>query len=147
MVMRLFLLYVLTELAVVVALTATIGFGSTMLVLAGTFVLGVMLTGTQATRQLTRLRSGLTTSRGALTDAALIALGSALALVPGLATTLAGLLLLVPPTRAAARPLVTALAVRALGWRSGRGGTVAGNGVIDGEVIDVTDVETSRLNP
>jgi UPF0716 protein FxsA len=144
MVTRLFLLYVLTELAVVVGLSSTIGFAPTMLVLAGTFMAGVVLAGAQARRQLARLRSEPTTSRGAVTDDALVALGSALVLVPGLATTAAGLLLLLPPTRAAARPLLTALALRGLGQRTGRGAAVVDDGVIDGEVVDVGEVEPSR---
>ena len=40
MVMRLFLVYALVELAVVIALASTIGIGWTLLVVAGTFVLG-----------------------------------------------------------------------------------------------------------
>jgi UPF0716 protein FxsA len=61
--------------------------------------------------------------------------------------------LLLPPTRVAARPLVTAMAARrvplvtvagaaAPGW----GYTAAGSGdYIDGEVIDVADVESTAV--
>jgi UPF0716 protein FxsA len=83
----------------------------------------------------------------------LVALGTVLVVVPGLASSVAGALLLLPPTRAAARPLVTALAARrmplitagaggssgaaAAGW----GYSAAGRGdYIDGEVVDVTDI-------
>ena len=45
--MRLFLVYVLVELAVVVALASTIGFGWTLLLLIGTFALGLALAGSQ----------------------------------------------------------------------------------------------------
>ena len=45
------------------------------------------------------------TPQGAVTDSALVALGTVLVFIPGLVTTAAGLLLLLPPTRAAARPL------------------------------------------
>ena len=41
MAMRLFLVYVLVELAVVVGLASTIGFGWTVLLLFGTFALGL----------------------------------------------------------------------------------------------------------
>ena len=37
--------------------------------------------------------------------------------MPGLVTSVAGLLLLLPPTRAAARPLLGAMAVRGIGRR------------------------------
>jgi UPF0716 protein FxsA len=150
MAMRLFLLYAVTELAVVVALVSTIGFGWTVLALLATFVVGVALAGSQVTRHLRRLRAGLNAAQihGAAADSALVALGSVLVVIPGLASSLLGALLLLPPTRAIARPLVTALAARRMpvvaaattapGW----GYTAEGRGdYIDGEVIDVVDVE------
>jgi len=145
--MRLFLLYVVIELAVVVALASTIGIGWTLLVVVGTFAAGLALAGAQLRRQLNRLRSGLTgaTAQGAVTDGALVALGTLLVVVPGLASSVAGVLLLLPPTRAAARPLATALAARTIGRRVPLI-TVAGvrpttrSDYIDGEVINVADV-------
>ncbi|MBJ7338275.1 FxsA family protein [Mycolicibacterium sp.] len=153
MAMRLFLIYVLVELAVVVALVSTIGFGWTLLLVLGTFVLGLVLAGSQAKRQIQRLQAGLASPRGAVPDGALVALGTVLTVVPGLVTSAVGLLLLIPPTRAAARPLVTALAARGLGrvplivTTTGGGSAYrpAGGEFIDGEVIDVTDVEQPRL--
>jgi len=153
MVSRLFLIYVVVELAVVVALASTIGLGWTLLVLLAAFVGGIALSGSQLKRQLTRLRSGLTTQQSQLAaDGAMVALGSVLVVVPGLVTTAAGLLLLLPPTRAVARPLLTAMAVRGIGRRAPLI-TVTTVGAdryasaprprpdyIDGEVIDVTDV-------
>jgi len=156
MVSRLFLVYVVVELAVVVALASTIGLGWTLLLLLAAFVGGVALAGSQLKRQLTRLRSGLTSQQSRVaTDGALVALGTVLVMVPGLVTTAAGLLLLLPPTRAVARPMVTAMAVRGL-TSSGRRApliTVTTVGAdryassrqpepdyIDGEVLDVTDV-------
>jgi UPF0716 protein FxsA len=161
MVSRLFLVYVLVELAVVVALASTIGLGWTLLLLLAAFVVGLALAGSQLKRQLARLRSGLTTQQSRLaTDGVMVALGSVLVVVPGLVTSAAGLLLLLPPTRAAARPLLTAIAVRGLG----RGApliTVTTVGAdryasaprprgdyIDGEVLDVTDVtDVSAVDP
>jgi UPF0716 protein FxsA len=149
MVTRLFLAYLLVESAVLIALVATIGFGWTVLLLLATLVAGVVLAGSQTRRQLTRLRSGAGTVRGTATDGALVALGTVLVFVPGLATTVAGLLLLLPVTRAAARPVLTAIALRGIGRRAPlinvtttdarRGGDQRGD-FIDGEVLDVTDV-------
>jgi UPF0716 protein FxsA len=147
MAMRLFLLYAVVEVAVIVALVSTVGLGWALLISLATFVLGLVLAGSQLKRQLQRLRSGLTatTAQGAVTDSALVALGTVLVVVPGLASTVVGALLLLPPTRVAARPVVTALAAR----RLGRGmpivvmGTSAGprhGDYIDGEVVDVADV-------
>jgi len=153
MVSRLFLVYVLVELAVVMALASTIGLGWTLVLLLAAFVAGLALAGSQLKRQLARLRSGLTTQQSQLvTDGAMVALGSVLVVVPGLVTTAAGLLLLLPPTRAVARPVLTAMAVRGIGRRAPLI-TVTTVGAdryataprprgdyIDGEVLDVTDV-------
>ncbi len=87
--------------------------------------------------------------QGAATDSVLVALGTVLVVIPGLASSVLGALLLLPPTRAAARPLVTAMAARrmplvtvAAATAPGWGYTAAGSGdYIDGEVIDVVDVE------
>jgi UPF0716 protein FxsA len=160
--MRLFLVYALVELAVVVSLASTIGFGWTVLLLVGTFALGLALAGSQVKRQIQRLQSGLAAPRGALSDGVLVALGTILTVVPGLVTSAVGLLLLLPPTRALARPAVAALAARGL-FRmplvvaaSGTGtGAAAGAGAppfrpgrgdyIDGEVLDVTEAEPRNL--
>ena len=87
-----------------------------------------------------------------LSDSALVTLGTVLVVMPGLVTTAAGLLLLVPATRAVAGPSLTTVLLRGLGVRapftvssgadSGRRG-YAGDGrdFIDGEVIDVRHVE------
>jgi len=151
MVSRVFLVYVLVELTVVVALASTIGLGWTLLLLLAAFVAGSALAGSQLKRQLTRLRSGLASQQSQLaTDGALVALGSVLVVVPGLVTTAAGLLLLLPPTRAAARPVLTAMAARGIGRRAplitvttvgaDRYPPRPGPDYIDGEVLDVVDV-------
>jgi UPF0716 protein FxsA len=150
MAMRLFLIYTLVELAVVVALASTIGFGWTVLALLGTFVLGLALAGSQVKRHIRRLQSGLTaaTVQGAATDSVLVALGTVLVVIPGLASSALGALLLLPPTRAVARPLVTAMAARRMPLITvaGAAGHPAGRGdYIDGEVIDVVDVEPAAV--
>lgn len=164
MAMRLFVVYVLVELAVLVALVSTIGFGWTVLLVAGTFLAGFALAGSQLRRHLRRLQSGLTEAnvQGAATDSVLVALGTVLVVMPGLASSVLGALLLLPPTRAVGRPLVSAMAARsaplivgvgtfgsaAAGARSGYSPGSGHGDYIDGEVIDVTDmtdVEPLRL--
>jgi len=155
MAMRLFLIYTLVELAVIVALASTIGFGWTVLLLLTTFVVGLALAGSQVKRHIRRLQSGLTaaTVQGAAADSVLVALGTVLVVIPGLASSVLGALLLLPPTRAAARPLVTrdgcpagAVGRRRRCARPRWGYTAAGSGdYIDGEVIDVVDVETQAV--
>lgn len=148
MVMRWFLIYVVVELAAVVALASTIGVGWTALLLLATFAIGLALAGSQVKRHFRRLRNGLDNPQGALTDSALIGFGTLLVVIPGLVTSALGLLLLSPPTRAAARPVLSLLVARrvpliAAGSKRYDAG---GHGdYIDGEVIDVVDVEPPAL--
>jgi len=149
MAMRLFLIYVVVELAVIVALTSTIGLGWTILALLATWLVGVSLAGSQVKRHLRRLQSGLTAAgvHGAAADSLLVALGTVLVVIPGLASSVVGTLLLLPPTRAVGRPLVAAIAARRvpLVVTAGTAATASGWGYdassrgdyIDGEVIDV----------
>jgi len=165
MLSRLFLIYAVVELMVVIGLAAAIGVGWTLLVLLATFVLGLGLLaplgGWQLGRQLVQLRSGLAEPQSAVSDSALVALASGLVLVPGVVTTALGLLLLVPPIRAAARPGLTAIAVRGFLRRVPLTADAAASmadawnlretrddrDYIDGEVIDVIDVEPEVLPP
>lgn len=153
MVVPLFWIYVVIELAVVVGLASAIGFGWTLLILLAAFVVGLALAGSQIKQQLRRLRGGTTSVHGALSDGSMVALGTLLAVIPGLVSSVVGALLLLPASRTVARPVLTFLAVRGLGRRAPLL-TVAGMGAsryarwsgapgrgdyIDGEVIDVTD--------
>ena len=137
MAMRLFLLYTVIEMAVIIALTATIGLGWTVLALIGAFVFGAALAGSQLRRQLTQLRRGLRDPRAQVTDSALVGLGTVLVLMPGLLTSVAGLLMLAPPTRTMMRPVAAALAARGISRRVTFIRTTPD--YIDGEVIDVQD--------
>ena len=150
MAMRLFLLYVVIELAVIVALASTIGFGWTVLLLLSVFLVGIALAGSQVKRHIRRLQSGLSaaTVQGAAADSVLVALGTVLVAIPGLASSVVGALLLLPPTRSVARPLVTALAARRLPLITvaGAAGYTAPRGdYIDGEVVDVVHVEPAAV--
>lgn len=152
MAMRLFLIYVIVELAVVLALASTIGFGWTLLVLLGTFLLGIALAGSQLRRQLERLRQGVNGAQPdghfRVADSVLVAMGTVLVFIPGLVTSVAGLLMLLPPTRAAVRPLAGFLVARGITRRvafidlNGVSAAVPNRGrgnYIDGEVVDVVD--------
>jgi len=162
MVSRLLLIYAVVELAVIFALVATIGWGWTLLALLATFLLGwgllAPMAGSQLIRHVGRLRSGLPEPRGALGDGALVTLATGLVLVPGLVTTVVGMLLLVPPIRRVAGPSLAATTLRGLQRRVPliTPATVFADGTrrehsgdrrdyIDGEVIDVVDVEPPTL--
>lgn len=147
MVRRLFLVYAVVELMATLGLAAAIGVGWTLLLLLATFFLGLVIGapmgGLQISRQFMQLRSGAEEPRSALSDGALTALATGLVVIPGVATTALGLLLLVPPIRAAALPGLTAVAVRRFLRRvpltSDDAASLADRDYIDGEVIDVID--------
>ncbi|OBI18279.1 membrane protein FxsA [Mycobacterium sp. E2327] len=158
MMSRLFLIYAVVELAAVIALVSSVGWGWTLLALLGAFMLGWVvlapMAGSQLIRQIGQLRSGLTEPRTAASDGALVTLAIALVLVPGLVTTALGLLLLVPPIRKVAGPELTALGMRGLRRRvplitdATRFGTDARDtqrDYIDGEVVDVRDFRAPAL--
>ncbi|OCB63743.1 membrane protein FxsA [Mycobacterium malmoense] len=161
MLSRLFLVYAAVELAAVIALVSTVGWGWTLLALAGAFLLGwvvvVPAMGSHLVRQIGHLRSGLAEPRTAVRDGTLVTLAAALVLVPGLVTTALGLLLLVRPVRSAVGPGLAAIAMRGLrrrmplladttlfAPRPGAAGAAADD-YIDGEVVDVRDFRPPAL--
>ena len=93
MAMRLFLVYALVEVAVLAALASTIGVAWTLLALLATFAVGLAIAGTQITRHFSRLSEALS-ARSAdptlATDSLLVALGTVLVVVPGLASSVLG---------------------------------------------------------
>ena len=131
----LFLLYVLAEVTALAVAAHFLGVGATiLLVLGGTF-LGLALVRSQWRRVLEGFRraaDGAIAPAGPLADGALVALGSALLIVPGLVTTVLGLLLVLPPTRALVRVPVLAFAARRVATATAH----RRPGVIDGEVVD-----------
>lgn len=151
MAMRLFLAYALVEVAVLAVLASTIGVAWTLLALLVTFAAGLAIAGTQITRHFSRLSEALSarsTDPTLATDSVLVALGTVLVVVPGLASTVLGALMLVPFTRRAVRPAANALFGRRLTAMDfptqviyiNHDERYRGRGeYIDGEVIDVID--------
>ncbi|KRD20573.1 hypothetical protein ASE48_01855 [Mycobacterium sp. Root265] len=157
MVKRLFLVYLLVELAVLVGLVYTIGFGWTVLAVLATFLVGLALAGRQLTRHLGRLQSALNSraaSNELATDSALVALGAVLVFIPGVASSVLGALLLMPPTRRIARPVAVAVIGRSLAkatplvmtYSTGATGyqQPRRTDYVEGEVIDVVDVSDAN---
>ncbi|WP_235653645.1 FxsA family protein [Mycolicibacter icosiumassiliensis] len=156
-VLRIFGLYALVELAAVAGLVWAIGFGWTTLLLLGIFLAGLVLASGQIKHQIRRLRKPA--DPGVLADSGLVTAGSVLVLVPGPVTSLVGLLLLAPPTRAAARPLLAAMAATALGrhtplvaaatvgrqWYTTRRTPGSRADFIDAEFVDVTEAGQRTL--
>ncbi|MBB4856295.1 UPF0716 protein FxsA [Mycobacteroides chelonae] len=149
----LFLLYVIVEVCALVALTSAVGIGWTIIVVVATFFVGLVLAGSQARRSLEQLRRGGKSPGGAVADGALIALGTVAVVIPGVVSSVVGLLLLLPPTRALLRPVLTLVTARQLSRRAPLITVIpAGYGAyqstrtrsntfdyIDGEVVDVDE--------
>jgi UPF0716 protein FxsA len=147
MVRRGFWLYVVVELAAAAALFWAVGPGWAVAVLLATFLLGLVLVGSQFRRQVAALRTARGNPEGAVADGLLVGLGGALMLIPGLVSSALGALMLLPPTRSAVRPVATAMLTRGVTRRMGamNPGSVfpgsmfpgdAREGYIDGEVVD-----------
>lgn len=102
----LFVVVPIAELAVIIAVGREIGVGPTVLVLLADAVLGSVLARSQgrvAWRRFSEaLQAGRPPAREVL-DGALVLFGGALLLTPGFLTDVFGILLLLPPTRAVAR--------------------------------------------
>jgi len=132
------LLYLVVEIVALVALASWIGVGWTVLVLLAGSVLGLWLArreGLRAVRAMTEAARDRRVAHVELTDGLLVAMGGLLLVVPGLVTDVAGLLLLLPPTRSLVRRrMVREAERRAPVLRTAR---IRGDGsIVDGEVVD-----------
>jgi UPF0716 protein FxsA len=140
------LLYLVVEIVALVALASWIGVGWTLLVLLAGSVLGLWLARREGLRAMRAMAEAARDRRVAhveVTDGLLVAVGGLLLLVPGLVTDLAGLLLLLPPTRA----LVRRRMVRAAERQSPilRTARIRGDGsIVDGEVVEEPGVPAPR---
>ncbi|WP_345606227.1 FxsA family protein [Pseudonocardia adelaidensis] len=137
------LLYLVVEIVALVALGSAIGLGWTLLVLLAGSVIGLWLArreGVRAAQALAEAVSNRRVPTAELTDGVLVAAGGVLLFVPGLVTDLAGLLLLLPPTRGLVRRrLVKAAEERSPELRTARiraQAPVVDGEVVDGEVVD-----------
>ncbi|NLU84926.1 FxsA family protein [Rhodococcus sp. HNM0569] len=139
----LFVLYVVVEIAALVVAGHFLGAGWTVLLLLAGTMIGVVLMKSQWRRVADGFRSasrGTADPGAAVADGALVASGSALMVVPGLVTSVLGLLLLVPVTRRVLRPVAVAVAGRRAAAMVGGAHVYTrvrrGGDVIDGEVVD-----------
>jgi UPF0716 protein FxsA len=132
------LLYLVVEIVALVALWSAIGLGWTLLVLLGGSVVGLWLArreGVRAAQALAEAVSNRRVPTAEVTDGMLVAAGGVLLFLPGLVTDLAGLLLVLPPTRALVRRrLVRAAEERSPELRTARIRSQAP--VVDGEVVE-----------
>jgi UPF0716 protein FxsA len=115
----LFVLVPIAELAVIIQVGQVIGVWWTIALLIADSVLGSVLMRSQGRAAWRRFRGAMAAGRvpaREVLDGALVIFGGALLLTPGFITDILGLLLLVPPTRAAIRAiLLRRLAHRMIG--------------------------------
>ncbi len=148
------LLYLVVEIVALVALGSAIGVGWTLLVLLAGSVLGLWLARREGVRAAQAIAQAVTNRQVAhveLTDGMLVAAGGVLLFVPGLVTDVAGLLLLLPPTRALIRRrLVRAAEERAPELRTARirsRGPVVDGDVVEGDVVEVPRPDRPASTP
>ncbi|HVL82941.1 MAG TPA: FxsA family protein [Pseudonocardia sp.] len=143
------LLYLAVEIVALVAVASWLGAGWTLLILLAGTVAGVWLARREGVRAISALATATRERRLAhveVTDGLLVAAGGLLILVPGIVSDVAGLLLVLPPTRALARRwLVRAAERRAPVLRTVR--IRAGGTVVDGMVVDAPVVDTDPSQP
>ncbi|ORI12407.1 hypothetical protein BJD99_17725 [Rhodococcus sp. 1163] len=145
----LFALYVIVEVAALVAVGSAIGVLWTVLLLIAGSAAGLILVRGQGRRVMEGLRSASRGERspgGAVADGVLFAIGSVAMFVPGLVTTAFGILLLLPPTRWALRPLVMLAAARWMPTVATAAGRMRPT-VIDGEVVSDAPTRTTYGGP
>lgn len=142
-----FVLYVVAEVASLIWVGGAIGVLPTIGLLVLGSVAGGALLRREGRRTMQALRQASEQHRSPsteLADGAVLGVGAFLLLVPGFVTDLAGILLILPPTRWLLRPMVKASAARRV--------QVLGHGMwnrrgsereefIDGEVIDGEIIE------
>lgn len=132
------LLYLVVEIVALIALWSVIGLGWTLLVLVAGSILGLWLARREGVRAAQAIGDAMANRKvptAEVTDGMLIAAGGVLLFVPGLVTDVAGLLLLLPPTRALVRRrLVLAAERRSPGLKTAR---IRSQGtVVDGDVVE-----------
>ena len=133
-----FIVVPIAELAVILAIGHSIGFLPTLLLVAAFSLGGAWLAKREGLSAWRRLRRALEEGRvptAEAADGALILLAGALLLTPGFLTDVAGVLLLLPPVRAAVRratPRLAAWRLRRAGGRRGGARTRVRVQVVDG---------------
>jgi UPF0716 protein FxsA len=138
----LFVVVQIVEIWLLIQVGQAIGGWQTLLLLVADSLLGAWLLRREGRRTWRAFRLALDERRvpaREVADGVLVLVGGTLLITPGFLSDVIGLLLLLPPTRAAIRPALT----RFVAARFGLGGLVGRSrpapgvpGVVDGEVVD-----------
>jgi len=147
----LFVVVQIVEIWLLIQVGQAIGGWQTLLLLVLDSLLGAWLLRREGRRTWRAFRLALEERRvpaREVADGVLVIIGGTLLITPGFLSDVVGLLFLLPPTRAAIRPMLTRLFARRLGLAGlvTRGGTrqpssynrpvVVDGEVVDGEVVD-----------
>lgn len=103
-------IYLLAELAAVVAVAMLVGIGWTIVLLLGTGLIGAVLLRINGVKAMRSYREAVTESKPpgpAVVSGVLGVAGAVLLLLPGFVSDVAGLMCVLPGTRSLLRPLVT----------------------------------------
>lgn len=164
MALRYFAVYALLEIAAFVGMALWLGFGWAVLISIAAGVLGFLTLRWQGRKvfgELRRAANNEVDARAPLADTALVATSTILLVIPGVVSTLAGILLLFPPTRKVVRPVVVAVGAKRMasamdraglyatgiyGSRIRGGGVGGGATVVDGSVVE-SDTPGSGFAP
>lgn len=147
MALRWFAAYAVLEIAAFVAMVMTLGFGWAVLISLAAVVLGLVILRWQGRKvfgELQRASRNEVDPRAPLADTALVAVSTLLLVIPGVVSTVAGTLLLFPPTRRVLRPVVVAAGARQVATAMDRAGVYAtgvygagrGATVVEGTVVE-----------
>jgi UPF0716 protein FxsA len=140
----LFVVVQIVEIWILIQVGQAIGGWQTFVLLVLDSILGAALLKREGRRTWQAFRRALTEHRmpaREVADGVLVIVGGTLLLTPGFLSDIVGVLFLLPPTRAALRPVLTRFFARRLGVA----GLIAGLGtprrtsygdVVDGEVVD-----------
>lgn len=141
-----FLLYVLAEIAAVWAVGSAVGVLGTIVLLLGGAFLGSWLArreGVKAARAFMATAMVGRPAHAEITDGMLVALGGVLIMLPGFVSDIAGLLLLLTPTRAVVRRRwLRRIERRAVAYANRARGPVV---IVDSEVVE--EEPSHRLPP
>ncbi|MFT4041578.1 MAG: FxsA family protein [Gordonia sp. (in: high G+C Gram-positive bacteria)] len=155
------LIYLVVETAAFVGLASTLGFGWAMLITVLAAFSGFVMLRRQGRKVFAELRRASRTGvdpRTPLADTALIGASSVLLVIPGIVSTIVGMLLLVPGVRGIVRPLVVARGARTVRTSMDRVGASGSTRsatrhfgqttVIDGSVVvEATDMRGYTAAP
>ncbi|WP_287001347.1 MULTISPECIES: FxsA family protein [Gordonia] len=139
-----FLVYLVIEIAVFVAMVMTLGFAWAVLITILASFVGFLILRWQGRKvfgELRRASRNEVDARAPLADTAVVGASSILLIAPGLVSTVVGTIALLPPTRRVLRPVLAAVGTRTMMSAMTRAGAYGPAWVKRGTVIDGTVVD------